>query len=113
MKNLSTYQSKFVTFLSHGNTVLIRNEEEFFKLVEKMRSVGIALFSGYSYDALLKLAKDNSERHGHHYDIDGVLVEFENGRGAAIGWKSIEESEDWFGEKPFSWGEVAEELAVK
>lgn len=113
MKNLSTYQSKFITFLSHGNTILIRGEQEFTRLVGKMRSVGIELFKGYSYESLLQLAKDNSKRHGYHYDMDGVLVEFENGRGAAIGWKSIEESEDWFGEKPFTWDEVAEELAVK
>ena len=113
MRNLSTYQSKFITFLSHSNTIFIKNEQEFSELAAKMRGVGIALFSGYSYDTLLKLAKDNNERRGHHYDMGGVLVEFENGRGAAIGWKSIEESEDWFGEKPFTWGEVAEELKVR
>ena len=113
MKNLSTYQSKLISFLSHGNTILIRNEKEFSELVKKMRSVGIALFSSYSYDTLLKYTKDNIERHGYHYDMDGVLVEFENGRGAAIGWKSIEESEDWFGEKPFTWDEITEELEGK
>lgn len=113
MKNLSTYQSKLITFLSHYNTIFIKNEQELSELVIKMRDVGIELFKGYTYDSLLKYVKDNDERHGHHYDMDGVLVEFENGRGAAIGWKSMEESENWFGEKPFTWDEIKEELEVK
>lgn len=113
MKNLSTYQSKLITFLSHSNTIFIKNEQEFSEFVTKMREVGIELFKGYSYDSLLKLAKDNNERHGHNYDMNGVLVEFENGRGAAIGWKSMEESENWFREKPFTWDEITEELEGK
>lgn len=110
MRKLSTYQSKFITFLSHGNTIIIKNDLEFAELLIKMRRVGIELFKGYSYDTLLQHAKSNIERHGCDYSIDGVIVEFENGRGAAIGWRSVEESENWFGEKPFTWKEIAEEL---
>lgn len=95
-KKMTTYYSKVVTFLSGGNTIVLKNDAEFIEFSKLMLSIGIDANRAiracvYTYPA---------------------MVEFNNGKGFAL-WSPEDQckSEEWFGMEPFCWDEIRTELA--
>lgn len=107
---MNSYQSKLATFISHGNTIILNNDTELNELRERMHSIGITFLGDFTFAQLVENVKLNVERKHQTCLEDKLIVEFENGKGVSIGWDSVKESEDWFGEKPYTWDEVKAEL---
>ena len=96
---LRTWNIPFVTFLSGGNTVLLKNDEEIEAFIKMMASLGI----------------DSSVLNRRDSKFPGLLVEFNNGKGTTWwnGTKSyptigsaIQASTEWFGVAPFNWTDI-------
>ena len=92
---IRTWDSPLVTFLSDGNTVILRNTEEFKEFSKQMEVLGIDVSSLNRANARL-----------------GLLVEFNNGKGVTF-WnygkpigRAIQESKDWYGIDPYTWEEI-------
>ena len=97
---MSRYTNKWVEFLNGSNTIRIGGEKDFKSFNSLCKKVG--LDSGFSdYYDLFHIAQIN------HCTIGlSVLVEYQQGKGFSIGYKSFEQSEKWFGQKPYNMTEV-------
>lgn len=93
-----TWNIPLVTFLSGGNTVILKNAEEVKEFIDQMALLGI--------DASVLL------RGNTNLDF-GLLVEFDNGKGTTswnhayktIG-EAIQASTEWYGLSPFNWEDI-------
>lgn len=92
---IRTWDSPLVTFLSDGNTVILRNTEEFKEFSKQMEVLGIDVSS---------LNRANTRL--------GLLVEFNNGKGVTY-WnydkpigQAIQESKKWYEMDPYTWEEI-------
>lgn len=97
-----TWNSKFVTFLSNGNTVKISGIRQFKSFNALLKKIGLNLF------------KNDEEDFWRFVELGtyspSFLVEYNNAKGIYVGWKSEEESEAWFGIKPYTVPEILEEI---
>lgn len=92
---IRTWDSPLVTFLSDGNTVILRNTEEFKEFSKQMEVLGIDVSS---------LNRANTR-------LD-LLVEYNNGKGVTY-WnydkpigQAIQESKKWYEIDPYTWEEI-------
>lgn len=92
---IRTWDSPLVTFLSDGNTVILKNTEEFKEFSKQMEVLGIDVSS---------LNRANTRL--------GLLVEFNNGKGVTY-WnydkpigQAIQESKKWYEIDPYTWEEI-------
>lgn len=90
-----TWNIPLVTFLSGGNTVILKGKEELEEFISQMALMGI--------DVSVLSRADASK---------GLLVEFNNGKGTTF-WnynktmqQAIEESKKWYEMDPFKWEDV-------
>lgn len=93
--NIRTWNSPLVTFLSGGNTVILRSTEEFKEFSKQMEVLGIDVSS---------LNRANTRL--------GLLVEYNNGKGVTF-WnhdkpigQAIQESKKWYEIDPYTWEEI-------
>lgn len=95
------YTNKFVEFLNGANTIKISGVKEFESFNALCKKVGLE--NGWNdYWELLGMAQVN------HCAINNttVLVEYQPFKGFTFGYKTIEESEKWYGLKPWTMLEV-------
>lgn len=92
---IRTWNSPLVTFLSDGNTVILKNTEELKEFSKQMEVLGIDVSS---------LSRANARL--------GLLVEFNNGKGVTF-WnydkpigQAIQESKKWYEIDPYTWEEI-------
>ena len=92
---IRTWNSPLVTFLSGGNTVILKDAEEFKEFFKQMEILGIDVSSLTRTDTSL-----------------GLLVEFNNGKGVTF-WnhdkpigQAIQESKKWYEIDPYTWEEI-------
>lgn len=99
------YTNKFVEFLNGANTIKVSGQRDFTMLKTALNKVGLDCLCGDYYE-LLHLADIN------HCAINysTILVEYQPGKGLTFGYKTIQESEDWYGQKPWTMKEVHEDL---
>lgn len=90
-----TWNIPLVTFLSGGNTVILKNKEELEEFIDQMALMGIDVSTLTRTDA-----------------SKGLLVEFDNGKGTTF-WnydktieQAIEESKKWYEMDPFKWEDI-------
>lgn len=93
--NIRTWNIPLVTFLSGGNTVILKDTEEFKEFFKQMEVLGIDVSS---------LTRTNTSL--------GLLVEFNNGKGVTF-WnhnkpigQAIQESKKWYEIDPYTWEEI-------
>ena len=92
---IRTWDSPLVTFLSNGNTVILRDTEEFKEFLKQMEVLGIDVSS---------LNRVNTRF--------GLLVEYNNGKGVTY-WnynkpigQAIQESKKWYEIDPYTWEDI-------
>ena len=92
---MRTWNSPLVTFLSGGNTVILKDREEVNEFIRQMEILDIDVSN------LLKAP----------YSL-GLLVEYNNGKGVTF-WNSrktigeaIQESKAWYEMDPFNWEDI-------
>lgn len=104
------YTNKFVEFLNGANTVKISSQRDFASMHSLFHKVGLDFFdnlkSGADYYGLLEVARFNNCAIGY----STILVEYQPGKGLSFGYKSYEESEKWYGQKPWSAKEVRDSM---
>lgn len=102
---MSKYTNKMVEFLNGANTVIIRGDRDFTSFKSMMKKVGLD-FNYESYWDLLHIAQIN------HCAINysTVLVEYQPYKGFSFGYKSFDESEKWYEQKPWTVQEVRQSL---
>ena len=90
-----TWNIPLVTFLSGGNTVILKDKEELEEFISQMALMGIDVSV---------LSRANASK--------GLLVEFDNGKGTTF-WnynktmeQAIEESKKWYEMDPFKWEDI-------
>lgn len=90
-----TWNIPLVTFLSGGNTVILKDKKELEEFINQMALMGI--------DVSVLSRADASK---------GLLVEFNNGKGTTF-WnynktmeQAIEESKKWYEMEPFKWEDI-------
>lgn len=90
-----TWNIPLVTFLSGGNTVILKDKEELEEFISQMALMGIDVSV---------LSRANASK--------GLLVEFNNGKGTTF-WnynktmeQAIEESKKWYEMDPFKWEDI-------
>ena len=93
--NIRTWNIPLVTFLSGGNTVILKNKEELDEFISQMALMGV--------DVSVLSRTDASK---------GLLVEFNNGKGTTF-WnynktmeQAVEESKKWYEMDPFKWEDI-------
>ena len=99
------YTNKFVEFLNGANTIKISGVRDFNSLNSLCKKVGLDMLE-QSYWELLHIAQIN------HCAINNttILVEYQPYKGFSIGYRSIEQSEKWYEQKPWSMTEVTRSL---
>lgn len=102
---MQNYTNKLVEFLNGANTIIIRGEKDFVSYRKWCKNVGLKPIAESYYD-LLHVAQIN------HCAINysTVLVEYQPYKGFTFGYKSFEESENWYGMKPWTVQEVNQSL---
>lgn len=102
------YTNKFVEFLNGTNTIKISGTKDYNSLNSLCKKVGLK-FIANDYWELLNLAEYN------HCAINHItiLVEYQPHKGFAFGYKTYEESEKWYEQKPWSMKEVKQSMEVK
>ena len=106
------HTNKFVEFLNGANTIKISGERDFTMLRTAMKKVGLECFnnlnkSGESnYYDLLNIARIN------HCAINytTILVEYQPYKGLTFGYRTYEESENWYGKRPWTMKEVHDDM---
>lgn len=93
---MNRYTNNWVRFLNNTNTIIINGERDFKSFNSLCKKVGLD-FPYTDYWSLLHIAQINHCVIGY----GSVLVEYNCSKGFTIGYKSIEESEKWFEQKPF------------
>ena len=94
------YTNKWVEFLNGANTIIISGERDFASFNSLCKKVG--LDSGFSdYYDLYHLAQINRCEIGL-----SVLIEYQPYKGFSMGYKSFEQSEKWYEQKPWKMSEV-------
>lgn len=96
---------KYLEFLSGNNTVIVRNEEEFYGLKNLMKKIGkekeFNIFGDY------EKCKHLFEINGRHEDY--MIFEHQMYKGFTFGY-TIQSSEDWYGVKPIEASELLKEV---
>lgn len=102
---MSKYTNKMVEFLNGANTIIIRGDRDFTSFKSMMKKVGLD-FNFESYWDLLHIAEFN------HCAINysTILVEYQPYKGFSFGYKSFDESEKWYEQKPWTVQEVRQSL---
>lgn len=95
---LRTWNSPLVTFLSGGNTVILKSDTELEEFISQMKTLGIDVSS---------LRRANSSL--------GLLVEYDNGKGVTY-WNdsrrhptmgsAIQASKEWYEIDPYNWEDI-------
>ena len=105
-----TWNSKLVTVLSGANVIKFTNHKDFEEYKSLMKSIGLD-FSKFKFNDLLNSYQYDARRHNRNYALGhAILVNYSNSHGFQGGINSESEAENWFGEKPFTWQEIKEEL---
>jgi len=101
---MKTWDSKIVDFLANYNTVRIKGKYEFCQLEKIMNSVGLTLTSRETFEARCASTKRYYAEHGQKYELadDELILEYANHKGVCVGWRSAEESRNWYGVEPLS-----------
>ena len=99
------YTNKFVQFLGGNNTIVIASQKDFKFINDLVKKVGLDL-PWKSYTELLKLAVINKCL----VDKSKVIIEYQQFKGFTFGYKSYEESENWYGQTPFFVEDIKEEF---
>ena len=102
------YTNKFVQFLGGNNTIVIASQKDFKFINDLVKKVGLDL-PWKSYTELLKLAVINKCL----VDKSKVIIEYQQFKGFTFGYKSYEESENWYGQTPFFVEDIKEEFEEK
>ena len=96
---------KYLTFLSGGNTTIVRNEEQFNNLKRIIEKLGkgkeFSIFGDY------KQCKHLFEINGRLEDY--MIFEYQPYKGFTFGY-DIQSSTDWYGDKPIESTELIEEF---
>ena len=96
---------KYLEFLSGNNTVIVRNEREFYGLKNLMKKLGkekeFNIFGDY------EKCKHLFEINGRHEDY--MIFEHQMYKGFTFGY-TIQSSEDWYGAKPIEASELLKEV---
>lgn len=113
------YTNKFVEWLNGTNTIAVSCARDFNQLNSLCKKIGLNLF----YNCYYKKPTDLQNWKPNYYDFlylakknncvirhDTVLIEYQVGRGISFGYSSYEESESWYGTKPWSMSEVIESI---
>ena len=104
------YTNKFVEFLNGANTIKISGERDFTMLRTAMKKVGLDCFSNYegfgNYYDLLSIARINNCL----INYSTILVEYQPYKGLTFGYRTYEESENWYGKKPWTMKEVHDDM---
>ena len=102
---MNKYTNKWVEFLNGANTIKIGGEKDFISYKSLCKKVGLEPL-GESYWDLYELAQNN------HCLINyiSILVEYQPQKGFTIGYKSVEESEKWYEQKPWTIKEVLQSM---
>lgn len=92
---MRTWNSPLVTFLSGGNTVILKDKKEVDEFIRQMEILDIDASS------LLRTSCAN-----------GLLVEYNNGKGVTF-WnfrqsleEAIQKSIEWYDDDPFNWEDI-------
>lgn len=101
------YTNKFVQFLANGNTIKVSGMSDFKSLNTMIKKVGLEL-PWKDYWELYSIAQNNNCVIGN-----SILVEYQSSKGFAIGWKSIDQSKEWFGLLPWGVKEVKQDMEPK
>lgn len=99
------YTNKFVEFLNGGNTIIVRGVRDYNSLNSLCKKVGLDCIGGNYWD-LLSLAQANRCA----INNTSVIVEYQPYKGMTIGYKSIDESVDWYGQRPWEMSDVLNSL---
>lgn len=95
----------YLVFLSGDNTIIVRNEREFYALKHIMGVLGkgkeFDIFGDYSK------CKHLFEINGRHEDY--MIFEHQMYKGFSFGY-TIQSSEDWYGAKPIEMEKLEEEF---
>lgn len=90
------YTNKLVEVLNNVNTFTIKNEKELEIARGIFNMVALDLFKDITFEELQKL-----------FNVEVLIVEYQLGKGFTSGW-TFEESETWYGKKPYTFNEVYE-----
>lgn len=101
---MSKYTNKFIEFLNHTNTIAISSAQDLISFKSLIKKVGLSF--DYDYEKLTYLARKNNFLIRH----DTVLVEYNYYKGFCLGWKSIEQSKEWFEQEPYTMKEIKESM---
>lgn len=97
--------NKFVEFLNGANTIKITGQRDYAMLKAALKKVGLDCLGDGYYD-LLHLAMINNCA----INYSTILVEYQPHKGLTFGYKSIKDSEDWYGQKPWTMKEVHNDM---
>ena len=102
-----SYTNLFIQFLNGENTIKISGVKEFESFNSLCKKVGLDIWFKDYWD-LLYMAQIN------HCAINNstILIEYQPHKGISIGYKSVEDSEKWYGQKPWTMLEVRRSLNV-
>ena len=102
---MAKYTNKWVEFLNGANTIIIRGDRDFTMLNSLCKKVGLTPIRDNYWD-LIDLARIN----GCAINYSSVLVEYQPYKGFSIGYKTIEQSEKWYEQKPWTMQQVKESM---
>ena len=95
---LTSYDNPFVEFLSNHNTIVIHNQEELNEFILLLASVGLEIKNKkeHNYNYFVELMRINNQEYKGY-----VVFEYDNYKGLTF-WNDIDESESWYGKKPYA-----------
>lgn len=96
---------KYLRFLSGNNSVIVRNEREFYALKHIMSVLG----KGKEFDTFGDYSKCKHLFEINERNEDYMIFEHQMFKGFSFGY-TIQSSEDWYGEKPIELKDLEEEF---
>ena len=113
-KQLKTYDSKFVDFLTGHNVVEINSQLELTQLRNICASIGLSMFAKEPLVDLMEDIWRNEHRLGKSFITEPlVVVEYNNSKGFCIYRETKEKLVDWFGSSPITIDTLCKELSIE
>lgn len=89
--------NKWLDFFAGGNTIMVRNEQEFNKFRDFIEDLGIRsffkkdrTFADWQYLSII-----------NNHDPNCIIFEYQPFKGMTFGY-TVEESKEWYGQEPFN-----------
>ena len=99
------YTNKWVEFLNGANTIVISCERDFISYKSLCKKVGLEPIA-QSYWELYGMADYNN----CVINYSTILIEYQPYKGFTFGYKTYEESEKWYEQKPWTIKQVLQSL---